>query len=88
MTYQFPPDIEKLVGEHMASGGYTSEDDVLRDALEALGRFAHSREEADEEYRQTVADVREGVADMEAGRTQPLRAIIDEAHGRLSREIQ
>jgi Arc/MetJ-type ribon-helix-helix transcriptional regulator len=84
MAYQFPPDVEKLVKERMAAGGYTSEDEVLRDALEALGYFVHSQMEAEEEYRQTVAAVREGVADMEAGRTRPLRTIFEEAHGQSS----
>ena len=81
MAYQFPPDVEKLVKQHMASGSYATEDEVLREALEALGQFAHSREDADEEYRQTAAAVREGLADVEAGRMRPLREVIDEARG-------
>lgn len=56
-----------------------SENDVLRDALIALGQFAHSDEAAEQEYHETVAAVREGVADMEAGRMRPLREIIYEA---------
>lgn len=86
MAYQFPPDVEKLVREQMAAKGYACEDDVLRDALDALGQFAHSREEAEEEYRQAVAAVKEGVADMEAGRMRPLRAILDKARGKKSLE--
>lgn len=79
MAYQFPPDVERLVRVQMAARGYASQDDVLRDALDALGRFAHSRDDAEEEYRQTVAAVKEGVADMEAGRMRPLRELLDEA---------
>ena len=86
MAYQFPPDVEKLVREQMTAGGYASEDDVLRDALAALGQFAHSREDADEEFRLTVAAVKQGVADMEAGRMRPLRAILNEARGNESSE--
>lgn len=82
MAYQFPPDVEKLVRDHMATGGYASEDEVLREALHAFGEFVHSPEEASEEFRQTVAAVREGMADAEAGRVRPLREIIDEARGR------
>jgi len=78
MIYHLPPDIEKLVKEHMATGDYANEDDVLRDALDALGRFTHTPAEADEEYRQTVAAVREGLADMDAGRMRPLRELIEE----------
>jgi Arc/MetJ-type ribon-helix-helix transcriptional regulator len=88
MAYQFPPDVERLIREHMASGGYTSEDELLRDALQTLGEFVHSKEEVDAEYRQTVAAVREGVADAEAGRMRPLRAVIDEARGNRSLETE
>ena len=33
MSYQFPPDVERLVNDRMIQGGYASQDDVLRDAL-------------------------------------------------------
>ena len=82
MVYHFPPDVEKLVRDHMATGAYTSEDEVLREALRAFGEFVHSPEDVDEEYRQTVAAVQEGLADAEAGRMRPLRDIIDEARGK------
>jgi Arc/MetJ-type ribon-helix-helix transcriptional regulator len=86
MSYQFPPDVAKLVQEQMTAHGYASEDDVLRDALDALGHFAHSCEDAEEEFRQTVAAVREGIADMEAGRMRPLREMLDELHGQRKLE--
>lgn len=88
MAYQFPPDLDKLVKEQMTARGYASEGDVLRDALDTLGQFAHSPEEAEEEYRQAVAAVKEGVADMEADRMRPLRAILDEARGKKSLETE
>ncbi len=75
MAYQFPPDVEKLIRDYMASGSYISEDEVLRVALQTLGEFVHSKEEVDEEYRQTVAAVREGLVDAEAGKLRPLREI-------------
>lgn len=84
MSYQFPPDVAKLVQEQMTARGYASEDDVLRDALYALGQFAHSREDAGEEYRQTVEAVQEGALDMAAGRMRPLRDILDETRARQS----
>jgi 3-deoxy-manno-octulosonate cytidylyltransferase (CMP-KDO synthetase) len=46
------------------------------------GQGGDRRERVDEEYRQTVAAVREGLADAEAGRMRPLRDVIDEARGR------
>ena len=81
MAYQFPPDVAKLVRDHMATGGYASVDEVLREALQAFGAFVHCPEEVDAEYRQAVAAVQEGVADAEAGRMRPLRDIIVEARG-------
>jgi Arc/MetJ-type ribon-helix-helix transcriptional regulator len=36
MANPFPPDIDRLVKEQMASGAYESEDDMLADALRAL----------------------------------------------------
>jgi putative addiction module CopG family antidote len=36
MPYPFPPDLQTLVGEQMASGKYASEDELLRSALRAL----------------------------------------------------
>ena len=36
MSYQFPPELEQLVRQQMASGKYSSEDELLRDALESL----------------------------------------------------
>ena len=36
MPYPFPPDLQTLVGEQMASGKYASEDELLRSALNAL----------------------------------------------------
>lgn len=79
MSYQFPPDVAELVKQYVRSGAYLSEDDVLRDALRALGQLAHTAEEAEREYRDTVAAVREGLADIEQNREQPLRDLIDQA---------
>jgi predicted transcriptional regulator len=73
MAYQFPPDLDKLVKGQMAAHGYTSEDDVLRDALNALGQISVAPDAASEEYQQSVLAVREGLADMEAGRMVPVR---------------
>lgn len=36
MTYSFPPDIAQLVRDRMATGRYGSEDELLRNALQAL----------------------------------------------------
>jgi len=43
MAYQFPADVERLIKERMALGVYTSEDEVLRDALGALEQLEQER---------------------------------------------
>jgi Arc/MetJ-type ribon-helix-helix transcriptional regulator len=64
MPYQFPPEIDELVRQQMAVGGYSSEDDLLQDALSALA-----------ERRQVHDDIRIGIQDMEAGRGRPLEDV-------------
>jgi len=56
MPYQFPADVQQLVAEQLASGGYKSEDDVLRDALRALS-----------EQHEDLNAVREAIAEWKAG---------------------
>ena len=55
------PDIRRLIASELASGVYADEQDVLRQALSILA-----------ERRETIAGVRRGLADVEAGRVQPL----------------
>ena len=56
MPYSFPSDVKKLVESHLASGRYSTEDDVLRDALRAL-----SDEEED------IAAVQDAINEWRAG---------------------
>jgi putative addiction module CopG family antidote len=56
MSYPFPPDLERIVGQRMASGKYASEDELLRDALRALG-----------EEEQDLIAVRDAFAEWQAG---------------------
>lgn len=72
MSYQFPPDVDRLVRDRMAAGGYLSEDDVLRDALVALA------ERADD-----LSAIQAGIADMEAGRTRSLSEVDLDIRGKL-----
>ena len=60
MAYQFPPDIEQRVKAQLSSGDYQTEDDVLRDALDAL------RQRKDD-----LVAIQAGIEDMEAGRFRP-----------------
>lgn len=67
MVYEFPPDLAKAVREQMAAGEYSSEDDLLRDALQAL---EERKIGAGVEDPIVVEGIRRGLADMNAGRSQ------------------
>lgn len=67
MSYPFPPDVQQLLSQRMATGRYATEDDALREALLALS-----------EEDQDLAAVREAIAEMEAGDTgTPLDEAVD-----------
>ena len=53
MSYQFPPDVQQLIRQRMAEGSYSTEDDLLRDALRAL--------ESERQVVEADAEVVEGV---------------------------
>ena len=56
MAYPFPPDLQQLVADRLATGDYQTEDDVLREALRALAG-----------QDDDLAAVREAVAEVKAG---------------------
>ena len=62
MSVDLAPDIWNEIQRQMAAGGYSSHDEVLREALAAL--WAREQE---------VLAIQEGIDDMEAGRTMPIR---------------
>jgi len=80
MPYQFPPDVQQLVREQLAHG-YTSEDDVLRDALRAFSELKLREAEL-------LADVRAGLdqADRGLARSLDIDALIDRCASKLSAE--
>ena len=43
MNYQFPPDIEERFRTRMNDGRYQSEDDVLREAMDALDQLEQDK---------------------------------------------
>ena len=43
MAYEFPPDIEQRVKARMSDGKYQSEDDVLREAMDALEQLEQDK---------------------------------------------
>ncbi|GAB4137192.1 MAG: hypothetical protein Tsb009_04640 [Planctomycetaceae bacterium] len=56
MPYPFPADVQQKVAEQIASGRYSSEDDVIRDALRALTAEAED-----------FLAVQEAIAEWQAG---------------------
>lgn len=64
MSYQFPRDIEHRVEAQLATGGYRSQDDVLRHAMDAL-----------EEREADMAAIEAGMRDEQAGRVKPLAEV-------------
>ena len=60
MSYSLTPELDQMVRERISTGGYRSEEEVLRAALTAL--------DAEES---TIAAIGEGIADIDAGRHRP-----------------
>lgn len=56
MSYNLPADVEQLLQDRLASGHYTSEAEVLREALLSLA-----------EREDDLEAVRSAIAEMEAG---------------------
>jgi hypothetical protein len=73
MPYPFPPQLDRLVHEVLASGAYPSEDELLLEAVQVL----RERDEA-------VAGIQEGLADLEAGRTRSLSEVDGELRWKYS----
>lgn len=56
MAFPFPPDLQEFVRERLASGKYNSEEEILRDAFQALA-----------EEEEDLEAVREAVAEWQSG---------------------
>jgi hypothetical protein len=81
MSYQFPPDVDQLLKERMASGAYTSEDDVLRDALRALDELSLFRPNPKSgivNFETLRAEVRRGIEQLDRGEGHDADAVFDE----------
>jgi Arc/MetJ-type ribon-helix-helix transcriptional regulator len=61
MSYTFSPEVTALIQQHMATGRYRSEDDLLRDALERL--IEETVEDDDDDW----AAIREGLEEVDRG---------------------
>ena len=75
MTINPTQTVERLIQQQMARGTYSSENDVLEEALRTLSEK--------QEREETIQAVRAGVAAAEAGETSS----VDEVFDRLDREF-
>jgi Arc/MetJ-type ribon-helix-helix transcriptional regulator len=76
MSYALPAEIRKLIAENLATGIYTSEEDVLTAALHAL-----------RDYHATIADIHQGMIDYEQGRGQPLSEAMEDIRRELGAKL-
>ncbi len=82
MNYQFPPDIEERVKARMSDGRYQSEDDILRDAMDALDHIEQDKlTRWDERNRITSEQSQQGLS-------KPLcdEAVLSRLRERLAKE--
>jgi Arc/MetJ-type ribon-helix-helix transcriptional regulator len=61
MSYVFPTEIRQLIDQNLATGAYSSDEDVLQAALRVLS-----------DYHATIADIRQGMMDHASGLGEPL----------------
>lgn len=71
MPLNLPPDVAAWIQHFIDFEGYTSQDEVLRDALTAL------------EYEVNMAAIQAGLGDEEAGRIRPWAEVKDELRIKL-----
>jgi hypothetical protein len=72
MSYVFPTEIRRLIDQNMATGAYASEEAVLQAALHVLS-----------DYHATIADIRQGRIDYEAGLGESLSDAIADIRRQL-----
>ena len=82
MAYQLPPDIDHRVQAYLGAGGYQSEDEVLRTALDALEEREH------EKFHRWNECNRIAIEQSEQGLSKPLddEAVIARLRTRLAKE--
>jgi hypothetical protein len=77
MSYAFPPDIRDLIDQNLATGIYSSDEDVLQAALHVLSG-----------YHATVADIRQSMIDYEQGRGEPLSQAMADIRRQLGAKLR
>jgi antitoxin ParD1/3/4 len=87
MSYAFPAELQRLIQDELATGGYADEDEVLLQAMRAL-------QDRKETLRQWKAEIQDRLDSLERGEgieledEQALRAFVEEikAEGRRAYE--
>lgn len=74
MEISIPPDLQSFVEQEFATGMYGSREEVILQAVSWLR----------EERSQALAGIKEGLEDVAAGRTKPLKQAFDEMRSKLS----
>jgi Arc/MetJ-type ribon-helix-helix transcriptional regulator len=84
MPYQFPPDLDQRVKARMISRGLPSEDDVLREAMDALDQLEEDKSRRWHERNQIA------IEQSRRGLSQPLdlEAILDRVEDRVAKHSQ
>ena len=82
MIYQFPPDIAERLQARMKDGRYQSEDDVLREAMDALDQLEQDKLTRWDERNQL------SIQQSQQGLSRPLNdeAVLGRLRERLARE--
>jgi putative addiction module CopG family antidote len=73
MTIEIPSDLQPFIDQELKAGNYSSEQEIVSEALRMLER----------ERTAAVEGIKAGLADVQAGRVQPLGKAFDE----LRREL-
>ena len=81
MPYMFPPELSQLVQQKMASGLYSSEDDLLVEAIHALNNLQAQHAELRGEIRSRLEKSGQGFSqplDVESIKTEARRRLAEE----------
>ncbi len=79
LNVSLPAELEKRVREHVASGMYGSASEVVREALRLFESYHAVKQSSLVALQGDIAD---GLADIEAGRVQPMDMASIKAEGR------
>jgi Arc/MetJ-type ribon-helix-helix transcriptional regulator len=80
-SYHLPPDIDERLSAHVASGAYQTQDDVLREALDALEQ--RERAKLEEWHRKNAIAIEQSLT--ETSQPLDLDAILERVEARIAK---